>query len=507
MYHYAGPPEKADDTAPAMYGQLYIMDTEAAAEQQAGLPANANCNKELLKELGSFLRLNNPYAQAYQMMGEAISEQRRAAAKQEGQRMCDVAMVFHTEGQDLRHYNVPSSNEVAAIIISDDDNDIPIPNYVAVRLNSKSLTPLSIIGGHADPMCYMLLFPGGTRGYTPSLKQKDSNKRVTMLQYYAHRLSQRIDVFNPILMAGKLFHQFLVDAYVKIESSNLDFIRRNQQKLRVDTYKGVQDYIAQQATSQSLPCGKPVILPSTFVGGPRSQREHYMDAMAICRKYGRPDIFLTYTCNPSSPDIIEACKPSPPAERPDIVARVFQLQVEELMNDLVKREVLGKVVAFTRVIEFQKRGLPHVHLLLILADDSKPRDAATIDKIVQAEIPDPELYPRLYALVTRVMIHRPCGEMVDAPCRTESKNEMQCTKRFPKQKSEESSLDESGYATYRRRMLHTATVKVRGIGDVVVTDAYCVSYNSYLPLKYQGHMNVEICSSVKCFKYLYKYIF
>jgi hypothetical protein len=62
------------------------------------------------------------------------------------------------------------------------------------------------------------------------------------------------------------------------------------------------------------------------------------------------------------------------------------------------------------VIEFQKRGLPHVHLCIILRDEDKPRTRDIIDQIVCAEIPDKERNPRLYDIVMRNMIHGPCGE-------------------------------------------------------------------------------------------------
>ena len=50
--------------------------------------------------------------------------------------------------------------------------------------------------------------------------------------------------------------------------------------------------------------------------------------------------------------------------------------------------VFGTPVAYIHVIEFQKRGLPHCHLLLILAEDSKVRDADAIDSLISAEIRD-----------------------------------------------------------------------------------------------------------------------
>jgi hypothetical protein len=54
-------------------------------------------------------------------------------------------------------------------------------------------------------------------------------------------LQIRPGIFNPILYGKRLFQQFAVDTYVKIESSRLDFIRNNQETVRADLYQGLVD--------------------------------------------------------------------------------------------------------------------------------------------------------------------------------------------------------------------------------------------------------------------------
>lgn len=51
-------------------------------------------------------------------------------------------------------------------------------------------------------------------------------------------------------------------------------------------------------------------------------------------------------------------------------------------------------------IEFQKRGLPHAHILLWLHGESKLTSPHDIDKKISAELPDPQLYPKLYDVVS-----------------------------------------------------------------------------------------------------------
>ena len=51
--------------------------------------------------------------------------------------------------------------------------------------------------------------------------------------------------------------------------------------------------------------GRMVILPSSFQGSPRALLQNYQDAMAIIAKYGKPDLFITFTCNPKWKEVME----------------------------------------------------------------------------------------------------------------------------------------------------------------------------------------------------------
>jgi len=87
----------------------------------------------------------------------------------------------------------------------------------------------------------------------------------------------------------------------------------------------------------------PVILPSTFNGSPRAMNENYKDAMALVRKFGKPDLFITMTCNPSWQEITNNLEGLQKVEhRPDLVSRVFQIKLKSLQNDLYNNHLLGK---------------------------------------------------------------------------------------------------------------------------------------------------------------------
>ena len=164
--------------------------------------------------------------------------------------------------------------------------------------------------------------------------------------------------------------------------------------------------------------GTKIVLPPTIYGSPRFYAECFQNAMAIVRTFGKPDLFISFTCNPKWNEITSALNDGEHAcDRPDLTARVFKMKFDALMDDLIKRHVFGEVRAYTCTIEFQKRGLPHVHILLILANNSKPNNSEKINEIVCAEIPDKTKNPQLYAIITSNNIHGPCGAMnPSSPC-------------------------------------------------------------------------------------------
>ena len=77
--------------------------------------------------------------------------------------------------------------------------------------------------------------------------------------------------------------------------------------------------------------------------------------MAIVRHYHKPDLFITMTCNPNWPEIQDHLRPGETVKnRPDLVARVFQLKKNQFIDDLITGKIYGPTVAHLWVIEHQK---------------------------------------------------------------------------------------------------------------------------------------------------------
>ncbi len=80
--------------------------------------------------------------------------------------------------------------------------------------------------------------------------QSATGRKVTMLQYYQYMIAHR-GASNPILHAGHLFQQYIVDAYVKVEATRLHYQRFHQGQLRAESYRGLMDYLANVAEEEN----------------------------------------------------------------------------------------------------------------------------------------------------------------------------------------------------------------------------------------------------------------
>lgn len=177
--------------------------------------------------------------------------------------------------------------------------------------------------------------------------------------------------------------------------------------------------------------------------------QQYQEAIAIVRDKGKPCLFVTFTCNPNWPEIKPHLHPNHTAgDRPNLVSRVFNLKLKTLLQQITKRDYFGKVDGQVYSVEFQKRGLPDAHILIIIKDAYKIRDGDDTDKIVSPELPNQAENPKLYDLVTSHMMHGPCGDSNPAcPCMKDGV----CSEKFPKDYNNTTIFETNGYPRYRRR--------------------------------------------------------
>ncbi|KAH9096020.1 hypothetical protein Ae201684P_010223 [Aphanomyces euteiches] len=502
LHHSIGPLLPADEEQ-ASYAQIYITDPETQASIRRRM-LGGNLNQSTVTKIQHLLLQHNAFTQLYKHakdipkdddMRLVLTAQPRSNSRTHNLPTCsEIAVLFSETSKSGRHILLHGTD---GPVLSEVVLDYRVGKHVCLdrQPGEDHLFRIKEFHSAYDPLQYPLLFPTGTLGWSYGNKSGLNGKNVSLNNYARYHLYER-GAFSPLHASGPLLQVFAVDNFAKVENQRLGFLRDQTNNLRSDTYRAVHDAVSHDVDVNSI--GKRIVLPSSCTGGPRYMRQRYLDAMAIVRKYGRPDLFITVTCNPKWVEIdreLELAKEDygferPPSDRPDLLTRMFRLKLLAIEAVLTKG-ILGRQGAHVRSVEFQKRGLPHAHILVIFSGDDKIKTAADIDSIISAEIPDKEKNPRLHKIVTTCMIHK-CSDR----CLENGK----CKKNFPKAYCYETSIGSDGCPLYRRRRSSAERPSE-------YTNQYVIPYCPTLSAMFDCHINVEACTSISAVKYLYKYIF
>ncbi|CAO3656219.1 unnamed protein product [Mucor hiemalis] len=521
-YHQVAPLLSGENRRPA-FAQIYFSDPNLQVQQR--LDFNTALDRELVSQLHDLMK-NTFYGLTF------MNARDRTMSQIRGMQQAEKDLYVYIRGNPSlgRTFDVPTADEVAAFIV-----DAGEPDHVnqggreVVAFQIGTGYPKKMNDCHAsyDALHFSLMFPGGEDGWTVGIElslsdeviarnqQRDaestssnrfSQKTVSLNQFYNHRLQTRPNT-SMLFNFGRLFHLYIVDMYCKIESRRLYFLRTQQNILRSELYSGLADAQLSDSMDQ-VSIGKRVILPASYTGSPRAMHELQQDAMAVVRALGNPDFFITVTTNPNWKEIADELLPGEkPSDRPDLIARVFDLKLKAIFKDIEDKKIFGNVRGLIHVIEYQKRGLPHAHIVLILASDSKLRDADDVDKYISAEIPDPHRFPKAHTTITKHMMHTPCNTSYAdnrgnvRMCR--ANKDKTCSKHFPKDVCNVTVIDEKGFANYRRRPTNLFVAFPNGYH---ADNRWVVPHNLYLCVKYDTHINVEFCAGNSAIKYLFKYI-
>ncbi|KAI9121435.1 hypothetical protein K1719_008468 [Acacia pycnantha] len=399
---------------PPVYAQLYIYDTENEVSNRISTVSHVgggHLDQSIVEMLKECLDKHNCVVKHYRNAAEIIKQN---VISDVSIRLIRSSNVI---GQS-KQYNMPTTSELAALIVGDFDNSYTKRDII-VKRQSGSLQRIDELHMAYLPLQYPLLFPYGDNGYDSSnehaqesLSTTKKKKKLTPREYMAFCLMRR-------------------------KSERLDYIRKHQKDLRVDLYSGLTDVVTRGET----------------------------DPSSTGQRAGYPDIFLTFTCNPMWPEITRHCEKDglKPCDKPEILSRVFHMKLDKLMRILKDEKILGSIKADVYIVEFQKRGLPHAHIILCWE------------------------------------LHGSCGQSSrNAPCMKDGK----CSKYFPKRYNAHTILDEKGYPTYRRRN-DGRTVSRKG---VKLDNRFVVPYIARLLKLFCGHLNIEKTNQLRAIKYLFKYI-
>nr|XP_043631589.1 uncharacterized protein LOC122603041 [Erigeron canadensis] len=443
------------------YAQLYFYDTanETRNRMSAFMSRDGTTQRVdevIVAQLIQMLDNHSSLSRAFRMAQDwCVQNNNNCELRLLGQRI------------DMRQYNKPTVSEVA-VLITNDFGENTEPRDIIVSPKNGGLRRISELHQLYMALQYPLLFPYGETGYHPQIPyHKNTGRRKTK----------------------------------RNTEERLRWTRNHQPQLRAELYNNICDAVTKGDT-QAAVVGKRIVLQATFTGSPRYMVQYYQDAMALCRTFGNPDLFITFTANPKWPEVdamISLIKGQQSYDRSETVTRVFKMKLDLLMEDIMRKNIFGQCQAGVYTIEFQKRGLPHAHILIWLGPETKCDTPDQIDDVISAEMPLESDDPELYEVVTEFMLHGPCGaDSPNASCTEEGK----CKKHFPRPFYQETTIDGEGYPVYRRRNNKVFVQK----GKTKIHNGFVVPYNRYLLLKYKAHINVEWCNRSRAIKYLFKYL-
>ncbi|XP_074351697.1 uncharacterized protein LOC141690835 [Apium graveolens] len=333
-------PPKGDD--PKLC-QLYIYDTANEVNNRlewVNVADGDTIDAEIVEGLIKMLDETN----------ELVKEFRLARDRFENEGVRDLEIILKVSRADSdRENHVGTSDEVDGIMVGDVD-EIDGSRDIIIHSKIKGLERISDIHPKLMALQYPLLFPHGGDGFHKKIPfgkaEKGSNKQREMIsqkEYYSYKFQVRTNEGITPRLGGRLYQQYIVDAFSTIEQARLWWFRTNQTTLRSDLYTNIRDSL-HRGNYDANNLGKSFILPAGFVGSRRYMQQNFQDALAVCRYIGHPDIFLTMTTNPLWDEIIQMMKYIPhcsPHNSPDVIARVFKLKLDQIIDDIKKKNYFG----------------------------------------------------------------------------------------------------------------------------------------------------------------------
>lgn len=397
----------------------------------------------------------------------------------------------------IRLNPVGPGNEIAAVMNYDNTSlgDVHARESIVVRHNGNHHS-ISAISRLWEPLVYPLLFPHGTLGWGVIGSRSDFDDDAMFddarpVQIEAEGCGKQIMFYRARILRetrfrifGKLTNEYAVDMLTRNLETRLNYIRDNQRR--------VMEEDAELMGEAFIPESQNIYLPSSFMGSRRWASEQIADSLTIAADSGSPTFFVTMTCNSDWPEIKTRLRPGQDfTDIPADVVRVFKQKLallEQTLKSMFPRA--GRILYMIHSIEFQKRGLPHAHILCKFEHDcTDPRD---IDSIVSAEMP---AEPNDQELVRKLMLHRhPSAQSPPSRyCQRVDKETGQhtCRFRYPQRLQETTTIDSEGRVHYRRRK---------------PGDEWVVPHCLPLLKKFQCHINLEVASTSHLFQYIFKYI-
>jgi hypothetical protein len=399
IYHSIPPLIPKNNVEPR-FVQLYVIDSfEDEVKARIAEGRKLNVNDSLITVISRIIHDVNPFIGTFKTIGTKLKREN----------LDEVHLkILGYDGE----YCSPRPNQLSVFLPDLTDHSVIYDKHRAIRCRNKNgkVSDIYELNGMYDPLHYPLLFPYGDCGYSYFHQREiGGDNHTTCLKFYQQLLQIRKN--NILLNFGRLSKEYIADQYAKVEKMRLDYISTHQEECRGDSYTNVVDFVKnrkrQQKNNSNSKLGRQyVVLPATFKGGPRYYNQCFHDGINIVNQIDSPCLIGTMTCNPEWREVKENLEfGEKPFDRIDLLDRVFKMKLNALIEDIFEKHVFGYAIGKIVVVEFQQRGLPHAHILVILDPNDRPVCSEDFDNLFQATIPDKDKEPLLFSLVSEHQVH------------------------------------------------------------------------------------------------------
>ena len=273
-----------------------------------------------------------------------------------------------------------------ASIVSEDANR-PNRRIVFQLRNEPYPSSISLMSNLMEPLCYPIFFPYGEKGWGDDIR-----KQYKFHDYILHRFllperdvsgrlllmptqstPPRLIPFSRFQLMFRLGQTYLVDMISRNIDYRLQFNAFTQYTLFGQTRPTTQpnndinslDEVptTHDEENDGEENQRTTFLSQSFHGSRRHLLNLAQNAICLVSEFGRPTLFITFTCNPNWPEIKEMLFEGETAyDRADITTKVFHEKLDRFLHNMRNGKYFGhrhKPTYELRVIEYQQRGLPH----------------------------------------------------------------------------------------------------------------------------------------------------
>jgi Helitron helicase-like domain at N-terminus len=426
-------------------------------------------------------------AHGWFLTGPRVPESLQSDVSHFAQRLRTVLLKYHPatshsplrsleEELEIEFEKVPDTDEVVALYQTPDNVHPPQLEYIYSRDPNSFPLPAGLI----DMLAFPTFFPYQQAPFSYS-------GSLSRLKWIRSLIFKQILRFT---LSTTLFQAYILTTWNEIEVNRINSYR-TQRKKRIGVPGDAPDAQDHQSCN----------LPASFPGGPAYYAEHVGAALFAASKLGFTNVlFTTMTQDPkcsAAADVASESERPLPSEADnghmDVLVRGFLCARENLHTSLKSGNCLPLHLRchtkwYLESVEFQGRGLPHVHRLDCFS--GADWSVSDIDGMLWGHWPSQEeenFFYEVYGVSLQALVRKHMMHSHTAYCGGSDDN---CRFNYPFAQRDSTTIDENN------------RVQVwRGPGD-----GYIVPYNPSLLCAAQCHIHTNIISGVNAIPYVCKYL-